>query len=132
MSGGVGEPRREVVGRPGDGGLEGQRSRVVFRRRGPGTCIRWTAGRPQVQAAFSEPLEGGRTAGGGGRGTGCAGRRRARQGGEIEPSTAPQTLAIAGCTTQPEQEENVKTSLNRIFRALTCSRSLASSTMAFS
>ena len=56
--GGVGEPRREVVGRPGDGGLEGQRSRVVFRRRGPGTCIRWTAGRLQVQAASSAPEEG--------------------------------------------------------------------------
>ena len=56
--GGVGEPRREVVGRPGDGGLEGQRSRVVFRRRGPGTCIRWTAARLQVQAASSAPEEG--------------------------------------------------------------------------
>ena len=56
--GGVGEPKREVVGRPGDGGLEGQRGRVVFRRRGPGTYIRWTAARLQVQAASSEP-EGG-------------------------------------------------------------------------
>ena len=65
-------------------------------------------------------------------GIGCAGRRRGRQGDGIAPSTAPQTPAIAGCTTQPEQEEKVKTSLNRIFGALTCSRSLASSTMAFS
>ena len=56
--GGVGEPKREVAGLPGDGVLEGQRSRVVFRRRGPGTCIRWTAGRLQVQAASSEPEDG--------------------------------------------------------------------------
>ena len=57
----VGEPMRGVVGRLGDGGLEGgrQRSRVVFRRRGPGTCIRWTAARLQVQAASSEPERGG-------------------------------------------------------------------------
>ena len=58
--GGVGEPRRRVdVGRLGGGGLEaGQRSRLVFRRRGPGTCIRWTAARLQVQAASSEPERG--------------------------------------------------------------------------
>ena len=56
--GGVGEPKREVAGLPGDGVLEGQRSRVVFRRRGPGTCIRWTAARLQVQAASSAPEEG--------------------------------------------------------------------------
>ena len=57
--GGVGEPRRVDVGRLGGGGLEaGQRSRLVFRRRGPGTCIRWTAARLQVQAASSEPERG--------------------------------------------------------------------------
>ena len=58
--GGVLEPRREVEGQLGDGFLEAgpMKSRLVFRRRGPGTCIRWTAGRLQVQAASSEPEEG--------------------------------------------------------------------------
>ena len=58
--GGVLEPRRGVEGQLGDGFLEAgpMKSRLVFRRRGPGTCIRWTAARLQVQAASSAPEEG--------------------------------------------------------------------------
>ena len=76
------------------------------------------------------PQEEGRTEGGGGMGIGCAGRRRGRRGDEIEPSTAPQTLAIDGYTTQPEQKMTSKPSSKK--NILTCSLSLASSTMAFS
>ena len=41
-------------------------------------------------------------------GIGCAGRRRGRRGDEIEPLTAPQTLAIDGYTTPPEQKMTSK------------------------
>ena len=41
-------------------------------------------------------------------GIGCAGRRRGQQGDEIAPSTAPQTLAIDGYTTPPEQKMKSK------------------------
>ena len=47
-------------------------------------------------------------------GIGCAGTRRARQGDEIALLTAPQILAIDGCTTQPRAEENyVKRNLQK-------------------